>query len=194
MSRIPPIDPTRERGRVQGAFHKFGMSNAGRWYGINVASKIDPALLKMTRGRFATTSMLPLVLLKVRGRKTGQLRTVPLVYFTDGDDVILVASSFGRAKNPAWFVNLVANPDVELTAAGVTGDYRARVVEGPERGRLYDLARRNYAGYGDYEILAGEREIPVVALSPRLPELAFRDAVSMPRWRMRRIASRLVSP
>jgi len=166
MSRIPTIDPTRKRGRMREAFHRFGMSDAGRWYGINVASRIDPVLLKLTGGRFATTGMLPLVLLRVRGRKTGQLRTVPLVYFTDGDDVILVASSFGRAKNPAWFVNVVANPDVELTAGGVTAPYRARVVEGPERDRLYDLARRNYAGYGDYEEMAGERKIPVVALSP----------------------------
>ncbi len=167
MSRIPPIDPTSERGRAREAFHRFGTSDAGRWYGINIASRIDPVLLRITRGRFATTSMLPLVLLKVRGRKSGELRTVPLVYFTDGEDVILVASSFGRAKHPAWFLNVMANPDVELTAGGVTGRYHARrVVEADDRARLYELACRNYSGYGDYEELAGDREIPVLALSP----------------------------
>jgi len=166
MARIPPIDPNRESGRLRRGFDAFGMSAAGRWYGIEVASRIDPPLLRLTRGRFATTSMLPVVLLRVRGRKSGELRTVPLVYFSDGDDVILVASSFGRAKNPAWYLNLVASPEVELTAAGVTGRYRARQVEGPERARLYELARRNYAGYGDYEVMAGERRIPVLALSP----------------------------
>jgi deazaflavin-dependent oxidoreductase (nitroreductase family) len=166
MARIPAIDPGRHRGPLKRAFEAFGTSSAGRWYGIEVASRIDPALLRLTRGRFATTSMMPIVLLKVRGRRTGELRTVPLVYFSDGDDVILVASSFGRAKNPAWYLNLRANPDVQLTAAGVTGDYRARFAEGAERARLYDLARKNYAGYGDYEVLAGEREIPVVVLSP----------------------------
>jgi deazaflavin-dependent oxidoreductase (nitroreductase family) len=164
--RIPSIDPTRERGRVQSAFHAFGTSDAGRWYGINVASRIDPLLLRVTGGRFATTSMLPLVLLRVRGRKSGELRTVPLVYFTDGEDVILVASSFGRAKHPAWYLNVIASPDVELTAGGVTGRYVARRVEGGERARLYELARRNYSGYGDYEELAGDREIPVLALLP----------------------------
>jgi deazaflavin-dependent oxidoreductase (nitroreductase family) len=112
--------------------------------------------------------MLPLVLLNVRGRKTGELRTVPLVYFTDGDDVILIASSFGRAKNPAWYLNLRANPDVTLSAGGVTAPYRAeQVPDGPERDRLYELARANYAGYGDYEAMAGERRIPVLKLSPR---------------------------
>jgi deazaflavin-dependent oxidoreductase (nitroreductase family) len=167
--RIPANDPTRERTRVENAFHAFGTSDAGRWYGINVASRIDPVLLRLTGGRFATTSMLPLVLLKVRGRKSGELRTVPLVYFTEGEEVILVASSFGRAKHPAWYLNLIANPEVELTAGGVTGRYRARRVEGPERSRLYELAKRNYSGYGDYEELAGDREIPVLRLSPVAP-------------------------
>lgn len=165
-SRIPPIDPTRERSRLERVLQSFGTSAAGRWYGIEVASRIDPPLLRLTRGRFATTSMLPLVLLRVRGRRSGELRTVPLVYFTDGEEVILVASSFGRARHPAWYLNVVAHPEVELTAAGVTGRYRARITAGPERRRLYELARRNYAGYGDYEVLAGDREIPVLALAP----------------------------
>lgn len=146
--------------------HRVGTSRAGRWYGMRVASRIDPLLLRLTGGRFATTSMLPLVLLNVRGRRSGELRTVPLVYFTEGDDVMLVASSFGRPSHPAWYLNVLANPDVELAAGGVTGRYRARVVEGAERRRLYELARRLYAGYGKYEALAGDREIPVLRLSP----------------------------
>lgn len=165
---IPKVDPTEERGPFRRAFHAFGRSSAGRWYGINVGSRIDPPLLKLTGGRFATTSMLPLLALKVKGRKSGEIRTVPLVYFTDGDDVILIASSFGRAKHPAWYLNLVANPDVELAAGGVTAAYRSeQVPEGPERDRLYDLARANYAGYGDYEDMAGDRRIPVLRLSRR---------------------------
>jgi deazaflavin-dependent oxidoreductase (nitroreductase family) len=162
---IPAVDPTAPRGRVLNALHRFGMSDAGRWYGIHIASRIDPLLLRLTGGRFATTGMMPLVLLRVRGRKSGQIRTVPLVYFTEGDEVVIVASSFGRAKNPAWYLNLVANPDVELTAGGVTAPYRAREVSGAERERLFALARRNYEGYGNYEILAGDRQIPVLALS-----------------------------
>jgi deazaflavin-dependent oxidoreductase (nitroreductase family) len=165
-ARIPAIDPHRSRGRVRRALYSFGMSGAGRWYGINVASRIDPALLKLSGGRFATTGMMPLVLLRVRGRKTGELRTVPLVYFTDGDDVIIVASSFGRAANPAWYLNLVANPDVELTAGGVTAPYRAREATGAERERLFELARHNYEGYGNYQAMAKDRTIPVMVLSP----------------------------
>jgi deazaflavin-dependent oxidoreductase (nitroreductase family) len=164
--RIPPVDPERPRGRLSRAFYAFGMSAAGRWYGIHIASRIDPPLLRLTGGRFATTSVLPTLLLSVRGRRSGELRTVPLVYFTDGEDVILVASSFGRASNPAWYLNLVANPDVELTAGGVTAPYRAREATGAERDRLFALARANYEGYGSYQVLAGDRKIPVMALSP----------------------------
>jgi F420H(2)-dependent quinone reductase len=165
-ARIPQIDPDRTRGRVRRALYAFGMSDAGRWYGINVASRIDPILLRVTGGRFATTGMMPLVLLRVRGRRSGELRTVPLVYFTDGDDVIVVASSFGRAKNPAWYLNLLANPDVELTAGGVTAAYRAHEAAGAERERLFGLARRNYEGYGNYQAMAKDRTIPVMVLSP----------------------------
>ena len=127
MSRIPAVDPTRERGRLTNALHSFGMSRAGRWYGIHVGSRIDPLLLKLTRGRFATTSFFPLVLLRVRGRKSGELRTVTLVYFTDGEEVILVASSFGRARHPAWFHNLMAAGEVEIEAGGVRAGYRPRL-------------------------------------------------------------------
>lgn len=162
--RIPANDPTRERGRLLRALHATAKTNAGRWYGINVGSRIDPPLLRLTRGRFATTSFFPLLSLTVPGRRSGELRVVPLVYFTDGQEVILVASSFGRASHPAWYLNLMAAEVVELSAGGVTGRYRPRLTTGEERRRLYGLAVRNYAGYGTYEQLAGEREIPVVAL------------------------------
>ncbi len=106
--RSPQSTPTASADPVIQALHAFGMSRAGRWYGIHVGSRIDPVLLRLTRGRFATTSFFPLLLLHVRGRHSGELRTVPLVYFTEGEEVILVASSFGRASNPAWFLNLMA--------------------------------------------------------------------------------------
>ena len=140
------------------------MSRLGRWYGIEIGSRIDPWLLRLTGGRFATTSFLPLVLLTVPGRRSGEPRTVPLVYFTDGDEVILVASSFGRSAHPAWYLNLMAAEEGELTAGGVTVRGRVRRVEGEERSRLFGLAERNYAGYRNYEASAGDREIPVVAM------------------------------
>ena len=144
--------------------HRAGMSSAGRWYGINVASRIDPLLLRLTRGRFATTMVFPLVQLTTRGRRSGQPRTVPLVYFTEGDEVILTASSFGRAKHPAWYLNAKANPDVELMARGRQLRCVARETEGEERDRLFELVKQLYGGYGRYEQIATERTIPVLAV------------------------------
>ena len=149
----------------------FALSKAGLWYGINVAARVDPKLMKLTRGRVNLGGgVLPTLLLTVPGRRSGVDRTVTLVYFSDGDDVILVASSFGRPKLPAWYHNVMAHPEVTLTAGGVTERYRVAEVEGPERAALYEKAKQIYAGYGMYEEwTAGIRRVPVLRLT-RLTE------------------------
>jgi deazaflavin-dependent oxidoreductase (nitroreductase family) len=152
----------------------FAMSKAGTWYGINIASRVDPKLMKLTRGRANLSgNLMPTVLLTVPGRKSGVERTVPLVYFSDGDDVILMASSFGRPKFPAWYHNVKAAQEVTLTAGGVSERYRATEVEGPERDALYDKAKQVYEGYGIYEErTSGIRKVPVLRLKPIQPSNA----------------------
>ena len=164
MDRIAPVDPTKPPTRWERAMHSVGVTGAARWYGIHIASRIDPPLLRLTRGRFATTGFFPLVLLTAKGRRSGEPRTVTLVYFTQGDEVILTASSFGRAKHPAWYLNVKANPQVELTQRGRTWPFIARETEGEERDRLFELSKTLYRGYGLYEQRATERTIPVLAL------------------------------
>ena len=166
MAVIPPINPTKPPSGLEKAMHRVGMSGPGRWFGIEVSSRIDPFLLRATGGRFSTTSFFPLVLMTVPGRKSGELRTVPLVYFTDGDEVILTASSFGRAKHPAWYLNAVAAGRVDLRAKGRGGTHIVRETEGAERDRLFALSKNLYAGYGLYEERATNRTIPVLALRP----------------------------
>jgi deazaflavin-dependent oxidoreductase (nitroreductase family) len=163
---VPPVDPTEQPSGFKRAMHALGMSSIGRSYGINVASRIDPVLLRLTGGRFATTSFFPLVLMTARGRRSGEPRTVALVHFTQGDEVILTASSFGRAKHPAWYLNATANPEVELSVGGRRGRYLVRETQGAERDRLFSLSKQLYAGYGLYEQRATERTIPVLALRP----------------------------
>ncbi len=142
----------------------------GRSVGINLAAKVDPFLLRISGGRVATTAFFPVVTLVARGRRSGEERQTPLVYFTRGDEVILIASSFGREKNPAWYYNATANPEVELLVKGERLPFEVRETEGEEREHLLDLAEQLYAGYGSYrERTAGIREIPVLALSPRGP-------------------------
>jgi deazaflavin-dependent oxidoreductase (nitroreductase family) len=114
-----------------------------------------------------TFGVIPVVLVSVRGARSGVRRTVPLLYFTDGEDVILIASSYGRAKFPAWYYNLKANPDVTLESMGRSGSYVAHEVEGEDRDRLFELAKLVYTGYSEYERrTSGIRRIPVMRLSP----------------------------
>jgi deazaflavin-dependent oxidoreductase (nitroreductase family) len=166
MASIPTVDPTRPPNAFEKGMRRFVMSKPGTAFAMNVSTRIDPFLLKATGGRFSTGMGFPVVLLTVPGRKSGIERTVPLVYFTQGDEVILIASSFGRAKHPAWYLNLIAAGEARLTGGGVEADYRVRETEGEERDRLFALAERLYAGYGLYKERAGDRVIPVLSLTP----------------------------
>ncbi|HEX2285011.1 MAG TPA: nitroreductase/quinone reductase family protein [Mycobacterium sp.] len=106
------------------------------------------------------------MLLTTIGAKTGQQRTLPLLYLVDGDELILIASNYGRKGHPAWYRNLVANPKVEVLAGKRSGSYTAtEITEPAERERVWALALDQYAGYGDYEKLAGDRTIPLIRLS-----------------------------
>jgi deazaflavin-dependent oxidoreductase (nitroreductase family) len=168
---IPKVDPDRPPTRVRRLLTPFALSKPGTWYGINIAARVDPALMRLTRGRVNLGgNVLPTLLLTVRGRKSGVERTVPLVYFSDGDDVILMASSFGRPKLPAWYHNVMASREVTLTAGGVSERYRATEVDGPERSALYEKAKQVYEGYGLYEErTAGIRNVPVLRLTRAVP-------------------------
>jgi deazaflavin-dependent oxidoreductase (nitroreductase family) len=111
---------------------------------------------------------MPLCVIETLGAKSGLPRRTPLLYASDGADMVLIASSGGAAKHPSWFYNVRANPDVRVWAnRGRSGDYRARVTEGEERERLWAIAAELYPGYEKYDVRAGAREIPVIALSPR---------------------------
>jgi len=145
---------------------RFVMGRVGTWIAMNFSTRVDPTMLRLTGGRVSTGVFFPVVLLTAKGRKSGKPRTVPLVYFTRGDEVILTASSFGRAKHPAWYLNVKANPEVELLGGGARERYVARETSGEERERLFALAERLYAGYGLYAERTGGRMIPVLALRP----------------------------
>ena len=74
------------------------------------------------------------------GARSGERREIPLAYFTDGDDVVLIASNYGGARHPAWYHNLIAHPECELHIGQRGGSFVAHEVEGADRDRLYALA------------------------------------------------------
>lgn len=108
----------------------------------------------------------PVLLLDHVGAKSRRLRTSPLVYALDGEDVILVASKGGYPRNPGWFHNLMANPDTTVQIGSSRRPVHARVANAEERERLWPKVVEVYSGYQDYQGRT-EREIPLVILAPR---------------------------
>jgi deazaflavin-dependent oxidoreductase (nitroreductase family) len=110
---------------------------------------------------------MPVLKLTTVGRKSGDRRTTMLTSpLLEDDDVILIASFGGGDHNPAWYLNLVADPDVEIEIDGSKRLMRARVADGAERTRLWDAVTAAHENYADYQRKT-DREIPVVVLSPR---------------------------
>ena len=167
MGRVPPFDPLTRKGPLLGFLAWAARQRPVTWYLVNVGNKVDPVLMRATGGRFKSTITAPTVLLVHTGAKSGKKRSTPLGYFTDGDDVILIASRGGSVHHPAWYHNVLANPDVELWSKGVGGRYRAREAEGDERERLWGLATGFYPGFARYQERAGDRRIPVIVCTPQ---------------------------
>lgn len=169
--RIPSVDPLKPRRLRKAIMEPFALTSAGRWFTIRVAPKIDGTLGRASGGRLTSLPGIPMLLLTHTGAKSGRSYVTPLLYFTEGEDAVVIASNYGRARHPAWLANVRANPEVVLQARGRRGRYRARVVsEGAERDRLFGLAKRLTRAYADYERrTADERTINVVVLSPLDP-------------------------
>jgi deazaflavin-dependent oxidoreductase (nitroreductase family) len=105
----------------------------------------------------------PVLLLTSTGAKSGQPRVSPLVYTTDGDRLVIIASKGGAPTNPDWFHNLRANPEVTLEVGTERFPARASVPEGEERQRLFDQMAAQMPGFADYQ-RDTSRQIPVVVL------------------------------
>jgi deazaflavin-dependent oxidoreductase (nitroreductase family) len=112
-------------------------------------------------GQFAGA---PLLLLTTMGAKSGQPRTAPLAYTTDGDRLVVIASKGGAATHPDWYHNLVANPNVTVELGTETFPARASVPDGEERDRLFNQMAARRPRFGDYQRNT-TRLIPVVVLA-----------------------------
>jgi deazaflavin-dependent oxidoreductase (nitroreductase family) len=165
------VDPTAPRGAVYRAYVSLASSRfltwlATKWIWSAIVWRIDPWLMRLTRGRLGTGLLLPTALLQTRGARTGRVRRNAVIYFHDRDRVIIFASQAGRPENPSWYYNARANPDVELGRQR----FRAELVEDEaERNRLFELAERVLPAFARYRESAGRagRTIPILELTPR---------------------------
>jgi deazaflavin-dependent oxidoreductase (nitroreductase family) len=145
---------------------QFAFSRAGQWFLRNISPRVDPMLIRRTRGRLSSIGPWPrFVLLTHSGAKSGIQRTTPLLYFTEGDRVILIASNYGGSRHPSWYHNVKANPTVTLRAGDFEGRFVAEEVTGGERDRLWSTVKQLVPGYNTYESSAGARQIPLLAFT-----------------------------
>ncbi len=107
----------------------------------------------------------PVVLVHHTGAKSGVERVTPLMYRPDGDRVVIFASKAGAPDHPAWFHNLVANPETTIEIGDESGvAVRAVVLEGDDRERIWSAQMADVPQFAEYEKSAAGRVIPVVAL------------------------------
>jgi len=165
-ARLKYVDPTRQPGVIARSYSALAATRFARFISRHVNWKLDPFLLRATRGRVATTLVFPTALLETKGAKSGARRRNAIIYFHDGDRVTIAASNAGDAKHPAWYYNLRAHPDV--TFGGIP--MRAEVVsDEAECERLWALADRVFPAFSNYRREAAKvrRTIPLVQLTRR---------------------------
>lgn len=153
----------------QRLLQRVAATRPGAWLFARTAHHIDLVLLRLSGGRLSMSRVLaglPTVRLTTTGAHTGTERTVPVMGMPDGEQWILLASSWGSETHPAWYHNLRANPVVTLEYRRETNRYVARVASGTERERYWQRATDVYVGFEAYQRRAGDREIPVVVLEP----------------------------
>jgi deazaflavin-dependent oxidoreductase (nitroreductase family) len=136
--------------------------------GFKVLNLTHKAVVRVTGGRWPRDLLgMPAVELHTVGRTSGQRRTTMLTSpVSDDKRVVLVASKGGDARDPEWYRNLTANPEVEITIHGETRKVRARTASPEEKAALWPDIVAVYKGYAQYQQRAG-RDIPVVICEPR---------------------------
>ena len=132
---------------------------------LNITHK---GVLRMTGGRWPNVLRgMPGVELQTVGRKSCEPRTTMLTTpIHDENRVVLIASKGGDPRDPQWYLNLAANPDVEVTINGQTRSMRARTASPGEKASMWPDIVAVYKNYDSYQKKAG-REIPVVICEPR---------------------------
>ncbi|MGD0692750.1 MAG: nitroreductase family deazaflavin-dependent oxidoreductase [Acidimicrobiales bacterium] len=124
------------------------------------------ALYRLTRGVIGHKSPVgPMLILEVRGRKSGPKRSKTLLYYEKDGVYYVVASNGGRPEHPVWLLNVRANPDVGVQVGAKKFVARARAIPSTEEPELWSELVRFYSGWGDYQKLT-ERTIVIVELVP----------------------------
>lgn len=158
----------REAGAVQRTVRWTAASRPLAWLYARIQQPLDRLVYRLSRRRTTLSSWMAgvqIVMLTTTGARTAKPRTVPVLAIRDGATLVLIASNFGRPRNPSWYHNLRADPRAYAEVAGEGGAYTARELSGEERERCFRLGAEIYPGFNHYVRWAGRR-IPVLRLEP----------------------------
>ncbi|MGO8870510.1 MAG: nitroreductase family deazaflavin-dependent oxidoreductase [Acidimicrobiales bacterium] len=146
----------------------MGMKQSLTDVGLKAMSKTHKTILHLTGGRVLSSAFgMPAVELHTIGRRTGKPHSTMLTAPTvDGDRVVLVASKGGDDRDPDWYRNIVAHPEIELSMAGQHRLMQARTATKEERAELWPQVVAAYKGYDGYQRRT-DRNIPLVICEPR---------------------------
>ncbi|MFN8644571.1 MAG: nitroreductase family deazaflavin-dependent oxidoreductase [Candidatus Binatia bacterium] len=135
---------------------------------IQVMSRVNTWVYRATNGRLGGRFLrgAPVCLLTTVGRKSGQRRVAPLIYGRDGNRLLLIASKGGMDHHPRWYLNLVANPEVEVQVGAEVLPMTAHTASEEEKRALWPTMVAVYPDYDDYQARTA-RDIPLVILTPR---------------------------
>jgi len=129
---------------------------------IKLLMVVNTFLLHATNGRLGSKlGSQTILLLETTGRKTGQLREIPIAYFFHEGKYLIVASNWGRDKQADWYLNLLKYPRAKLTVNGKSIRVTAHDTQGDEYARLRDWATKQHPPYLNYQKMTS-RQIPIV--------------------------------
>lgn len=137
-----------------------------RWV-LKAFTKFNVIVYRVSGGRLMNRlSGMPIVLIKMKGAKSGRQIFIPLMYVPHEQGLLLVASQGGAPKNPGWFHNLMKNPEIEISHNGKTAKYLARRVSDEEKAEFWPTCVKYYPPYEDYQQRT-DRNIPVFLCEQR---------------------------
>lgn len=131
---------------------RISLTRIGRWIASQLASRIDPYLYRLSRGRLTSVGpqVLPQLVLTTTGRKSGKPRRVQLAYTPVDGEPLVVASNWGGERHPAWSYNLDARPDAEIQVGSESYPVRAERLSDAEKEAVWSQLTANVPQYDDY--------------------------------------------
>lgn len=150
-------------GRFSPVYTTIGRFKVGSWLTRHLYVPLDKAILKRTGGRRGISPRNTVLNLVTTGRKSGQPRSVPVLFLREGSTFWVMASNFGGERHPGWSYNLLADPDAHVQIGDEGHEVRARLAGDDEKQRLWPRLIELYPSWKQYRTWT-DREFRLFAL------------------------------